>query len=187
MCTLYLSLVFSKTDLPISCVFFFTFFTPIDVHNYLIFDHNLIRFSRKEQVNFPCDAWSKNIQRSTAKFGPTLVGEFSSATNDCATYLNGIGVGYRWDGSFQSDGDRIEGLPLAEAACQPEVNGAVEGYCSCKEQNRIGYYTPEYRKFLNDFTQTQMDAFEQGLGWFYWNFKTETNALWSYFDGVEQG
>ncbi|KAG0051958.1 hypothetical protein BGZ89_003355 [Linnemannia elongata] len=159
----------------------------LDVHNYLIFDHNLIRLSRNQQVNFPCDVWSKNMQQSTAAFGPTLVGEFSSATNDCATYLNGIGVGYRWDGSFQPEEDRIKGLPLDEAACQPKLHGAEEGYCSCKEQNRIGYYTPEYRKFLSDFTQTQMDAFEQGLGWFYWNFKTETNALWSYFDGVEQG
>ncbi|KAI9233177.1 MAG: glycoside hydrolase superfamily, partial [Podila humilis] len=133
-------------------------------HQYLIFDYNLIRLSRKRQVRFPCDVWSQSIQQSTAKFGPTLVGEFSSATNDCATWLNGIGVGSRWDGTFISDEDKAAG-----------------------QQNRVGYYTPEYRKFLSDFTQTQMDAFEQGMGWFYWNFKTETNALWSYFDGVEQG
>ncbi|KAG0216852.1 hypothetical protein BGX33_011979 [Mortierella sp. NVP41] len=155
----------------------------LDVHNYLIFDHNLIRLKRQDQVNFPCDVWSKNMQQSTSRFGPTLVGEFSSATNDCATYLNGIGAGYRWDGSYQPEEDRIKGLPVDEAACQPKLNGNVEGYCSCKEQNRVGYYTPEFC----DFTQTQMDAFEQGMGWFYWNFKTETNALWSYFDGVDQG
>ncbi|KAF9431116.1 hypothetical protein BGZ94_008891 [Podila epigama] len=161
----------------------------LDVHNYLIFDHNLIRLSRKDQANFPCDVWSKDMQQSSAKFGPTLVGEFSSATNDCATHLNGIGVGSRWDGTFQSEEDKAAGKPLnpAKAACQPSKNGHIEGYCSCQAQNRVGSYTPEYRKFLADFTQAQMDAFEQGLGWFYWNFKTETNALWSYFDGVEQG
>ncbi|KAF8931366.1 hypothetical protein BGZ58_007673 [Dissophora ornata] len=154
----------------------------LDVHQYLIFDQTLIALSRKDQANFPCDVWSQNMQRSSRKFGPTIVGEFSSATNDCATYLNGVGVGYRWNGSFVGD-DGVAG----PAACQPAKNGNIEGYCSCEEQNRVGYYTPEYRKFLSDFTQTQMDAFEQGLGWFYWNFKTETNALWSYFDGVEQG
>ncbi|KAG0048831.1 hypothetical protein BGZ83_006271 [Gryganskiella cystojenkinii] len=159
----------------------------LDVHNYLIFDHNLIRFPRKNQINFPCDVWSKNMQQSTVKFGPTLVGEFSSATNDCATYLNGIGVGYRWDGTFQTEEDRLAGKPIEEAACEPAKHGHIEGYCSCQAQNRVGTYTQEYRKFLSDFTQTQMDAFEQGLGWFYWNFKTETNALWSYFDGVDQG
>ncbi|KAF9182410.1 hypothetical protein BGZ51_004746 [Haplosporangium sp. Z 767] len=159
----------------------------LDVHNYLIFDHNLIRLSRQEQARFPCDAWTNDMRRSSQNFGPTLVGEFSTATNDCAKYLNGIGVGYRWDGTYQTEQDRNAGKPLEEAACQPKVNGHIEGYCSCHAQNRIETYTPEYRQFLSDFTQAQMDAFEQGLGWFYWNFKTETNALWSYFDGVDHG
>ncbi|KAF9438252.1 hypothetical protein BGZ76_008985 [Entomortierella beljakovae] len=159
----------------------------LDVHQYLIFDHNLIRLSKEDQTNFSCDVWSKNLQRSTLKFGPTVVGEFSSATNDCATYLNGVGVGYRWDGTFRTEDEIEDGTPADEAACQPAKNGHIDGYCSCASQNDVNYYTPEYRKFLSDFTQTQMDAFEQGIGWFYWNFKTETNALWSYFDGVDQG
>ncbi|KAK3816410.1 MAG: glycoside hydrolase superfamily [Benniella sp.] len=152
----------------------------LDVHQYLIFDHNLIRLSRKDQSNFPC--WSKNMQRSSLKFGPTLVGEFSSATNDCAIYLNGIGVGYRWDGTFLNEDGVAE-----EAACQPKKNGHLDGYCSCEVQNHVATYTPEHHQSLSDFTQAQMDAFEQGMGWFYWNFKTETSALWSYFDGVDQG
>ncbi|KAF9982519.1 hypothetical protein BGZ75_006107, partial [Mortierella antarctica] len=32
-----------------------------------------------------------------------------------------------------------------------------------------------------------VDAFEQGAGWFFWNFKTESMPLWSYFDGVDKG
>ncbi|KAG0346863.1 hypothetical protein BG004_000668 [Podila humilis] len=162
----------------------------LDAHQYLIFDSNLIRLSPQQQVNFPCDVWSESMQQSSAKFGPTLVGEFSSAANDCATHLNGIGVGSRWDGTFQSEEDIVAGgtpTPAEAAACQPSKNGQTEAYCSCRFQNTVGSYTPEYKKFLSDFTQTQMDAFEQGLGWFYWNFKTETNALWSYFDGVDQG
>ncbi|KAG0324292.1 hypothetical protein BGZ99_001986 [Dissophora globulifera] len=154
----------------------------LDVHQYLIFDHDLIRMSQKEQVNFSCDVWAPNMQRSTLKFGPTLVGEFSSATNDCATYLNGVGIGYRWDGTFLNENGVAE-----EAACQQAKRGATSTSCSCAEQNNVDSFTPEYRKFLTDFTQTQMDAFEQGMGWFYWNFKTENNALWSYFDGVNQG
>ncbi|KAG0020657.1 hypothetical protein BGZ80_003846 [Entomortierella chlamydospora] len=72
----------------------------LDVHQYIFFDQDLIRLSRADQAKFPCDVWSKDIQRSSIKFGPTVVGEFSSATNDCATYLNGVGAGYRWDGTF---------------------------------------------------------------------------------------
>ncbi|KAF9108672.1 hypothetical protein BGX27_008256 [Mortierella sp. AM989] len=146
----------------------------LDIHQYIIFNRDLIRLSHAEQVNLPCKIWSKDLQRSSLNFGPTVVGEFSSAANDCATYLNGVGVGYRWDGTFRSED---EGIPAEEAACQPLVNGHIPGHCSCESQNNVSYYTPEYRQFLSDFTQTQMDAFEQGMGWFYWNFKTETNAL----------
>ncbi|ORZ04961.1 glycoside hydrolase superfamily [Lobosporangium transversale] len=156
----------------------------LDIHQYLIFDHNLIRLSRKDQANFPCDVWAEGMQRSSVRFGPTLVGEFSSATNDCARHLNGIGIGARWDGTFTNGDDPTGGV---SAACDPKKNGHIPGFCSCEAQNNADAYTPDYRKFLSDFTQAQMDAFEQGFGWFYWNFKTETNALWSYFDGVDQG
>ncbi|KAG0236749.1 hypothetical protein BGW41_000340 [Actinomortierella wolfii] len=193
----------------------------LDVHQYLIFDHYLIRLPRKEQAVFPCNVWSRDMKRSMEAFGPTLVGEFSSATNDCAKWLNGIGIGTRWEGTFSNGEDESGGYeeqakaihqdaqekpnvephkeleisikkqkaaPQKDAACMPEKNGGLQSdYCLCAKQNDVNSYSPEYRKFLSDFTQTQMDAFEQGIGWFYWNFKTETNTLWSYFDGVDQG
>ncbi|KAF9544753.1 hypothetical protein BGW38_009716 [Lunasporangiospora selenospora] len=41
--------------------------------------------------------------------------------------------------------------------------------------------------FLTNYFKAQVEAFERGIGWFYWNFKTESNPLWSYFDGVDNG
>ncbi|KAF9976969.1 hypothetical protein BGZ73_007373 [Actinomortierella ambigua] len=224
----------------------------LDVHQYLIFDHYLIRLPRNKQATFPCEAWAKHMARSNEAFGPTLVGEFSSATNDCAKWLNGIGFGTRWEGTYANEeesgafddeaaatGDAVTAkngehvvlqqdqqqqrpppasalapqskVPNADedekarmisinkekrqvpavaknAACQPTKNGGLQSdYCSCAKQNDVNTFSPEYRQFLSDFTQAQMDAFEKGIGWFYWNFKTETNTLWSYFDGVDQG
>ncbi|KAF9158172.1 hypothetical protein DFQ26_007925 [Actinomortierella ambigua] len=229
----------------------------LDVHQYLIFDYHLIRLPRAEQVRFPCYAWGQHMRRSNEAFGPTLVGEFSSATNDCAKWLNGIGSGTRWEGTYANEDDaedvdetvvggggaaadeahqkkkevqpqpaqqgrlqqgqeqqqspslpplqltaddkagvisinkkqkrEVRAVPR-DAACQPQKNGGPQSdYCSCAKQNDANSFTPEYRKFLSDFTQAQMDAFERGIGWFYWNFKTEANALWSYFDGVDHG
>lgn len=34
-------------------------------------------------------------------------------------------------------------------------------------------YTDEYKAFLKRFAEMQMDAYEVGKGWFFWNFKTE--------------
>lgn len=33
-------------------------------------------------------------------FGITAAGEFSNAINDCGTYVNGVGLGTRYEGTF---------------------------------------------------------------------------------------
>jgi len=37
------------------------------------------------------------------------------------------------------------------------------------------------------FAQNQMATWERGNGWLFWNFKTETDDMWSFFDAVENG
>ncbi|KAJ2220677.1 hypothetical protein IW143_002149, partial [Coemansia sp. RSA 520] len=34
--------------------------------------------------------------------------------------------------------------------------------------------------FFRQFAETQMDAYEAGSGWFFWNFKTEGADDWNY-------
>jgi glucan 1,3-beta-glucosidase len=48
---------------------------------------------------------------------------------------------------------------------------------------------PAEQVFLKKFALAQMNAYEYGnsLGWFFWNFKTETAHLWNYILGVEKG
>jgi len=133
-----------------------------------MFDDNLMRMNTTTQLKFACETWGSDITTSTAEFGPTMVGEFSVAVNDCATYLNGIGSGNRWEGTWN-------GAP-------PKMPGA-----NCASENNAATYTPEYKLFLKNFFLAQAEAYEQGSGWTYWNFKTETNPLWSYFDGVDGG
>jgi len=98
-----------------------------------------------------------------------MAGEFSVAVNDCATYLNGVGVGSRWDGTFPS------------STYRHSPNS------TCVGTSDISTYTAEYKTFMKQFFLAQIEAFEQGAGWFYWNFKTESSPLWSYFDGVDNG
>ncbi|KAG0231831.1 glycoside hydrolase superfamily [Mortierella sp. GBAus27b] len=140
----------------------------LDAHQYIMFDNNLMRMNSSTQLQFACETWGSDITTSTKVFGPTMVGEFSVATNDCATFLNGISMGHRWNGTF-------DGTP------------AVSPGSNCVKENDASTYDPAYKKFLGDFFNAQVSAYEQGAGWFYWNFKTESNPLWSYFDGVDHG
>ncbi|KAG0275444.1 hypothetical protein BGZ95_008776 [Linnemannia exigua] len=140
----------------------------LDTHQYIMFNDDLMRMNETTQLKFACETWGSDMLKSTKAFGPTMVGEFSAAVNDCATYLNGIGAGYRWDGTYN-------GAPPKSPSS------------TCTNENNAALYTPEYKKFLSNYFLAQIEAFEQGAGWFFWNFKTESNPLWSYFAGVEGG
>jgi hypothetical protein len=82
-----------------------------------------------------------------------MVGEWSLATTDCAKWLNGYNAGSRFDGTF------LPGVPALG---------------TCVGQNDITnktIWTPEYKNFLQHYTQKQMDAYESGSsqGWFFWS------------------
>ncbi|KAF9412056.1 hypothetical protein BGZ94_001159 [Podila epigama] len=141
----------------------------LDSHMYIMFNDDLMRMNTTTQLKFACETWGSDMTASVAEFGSTMVGEFSVAVNDCATYLNGIGSGTRWEGTFNG------GAPPKS----PDAN--------CAKENNASTYSDEYKLFLKNFFSAQIEAYEQGNGWFYWNFKTESNPLWSYFDGVDGG
>ncbi|PHZ13704.1 beta-glucosidase 6 [Rhizopus microsporus ATCC 52813] len=148
--------------------------TVLETHLYLIFNKDLVAMPRDVQADFPCNFWRRDMNESTLNTGPTMVGEFSVATNDCGKYLNGIGLGARFDGTLdQGDGPATPVCPT----------------CTCKGVDDWKKFTPEYKTFLLKFMQKQMDAYETGIGWFYWTYKTQdhVNPHWDYLLAWEQG
>ncbi|EPB82458.1 hypothetical protein HMPREF1544_10797 [Mucor circinelloides 1006PhL] len=146
----------------------------LETHLYMIFNNGLVSMPKSQQSEFPCTAWKKDIGEASIHVGPTMVGEFSVATNDCAKYLNGVGLGARFDGTLEQ-----EGAPTAP----------VCPTCSCVGVDDWTKFTPEYKEFLLQFMEKQMDAYEAGVGWFYWTYKTEdhVNPHWDYLLAWEQG
>jgi glucan 1,3-beta-glucosidase len=101
-----------------------------------------------------------------------MVGEWSQADTDCTKYLNGVGNGARWTGTFSG-----ESKPL----CPTQDN-----QCSCDVANAdASTFTSEYKQFLQTWAESQMYAFEKSWGWFYWTWKTESAPLWSYQAGLQ--
>ncbi|OBZ87449.1 putative glucan 1,3-beta-glucosidase D [Choanephora cucurbitarum] len=145
--------------------------TILETHLYLIFDSGLVSKPREVQAEFPCNSWRHDLYNSSQNIAPTLVGEFSIATNDCAKYLNGVGLGARYDGTL-------------EAGSEP-----VCATCSCEGVDNWHQFTDDYKLFLLKFMEKQMDAYESATGWFYWTYKTEdhVNPHWDYLLAWEQG
>ncbi|KAI8099774.1 glycoside hydrolase superfamily [Halteromyces radiatus] len=146
----------------------------LETHTYLIFDQGLVSMPRNEQANFPCTGWLNDLRKASKNAGPTMVGEFSVATNDCGKYLNGVGLGARYEGTLEVDGKKLP------AVCQD---------CKCGDKEDWTKFDDDYKQFLMSFVSRQMFAFESSTyGWFFWTYKTEkhVNPHWDYLLGYEQ-
>lgn len=70
----------------------------LDTHIYSVFDQNLLYMSQPDRAQFYCNK-KASIASSNQNLW-TIVGEWTAAPTDCAKYLNGRGVGARYDGTF---------------------------------------------------------------------------------------
>ena len=76
---------------------------------------------------------------------------------DCALSLNGRGVGARYDGTFDYQG----------------VGSSYIGSCAGLDVGTVDALPADVKTALGQFTEAQLDAYEQAEGWIYWAWKTE--------------
>ena len=78
----------------------------MDQHNYLAFST-----PSNDSVGYtagkPCNFWGSNYANSMNQFGFTFSGEFSLAIVDCGEYLNNVGNGARYDGTYIAPGATV--------------------------------------------------------------------------------
>ena len=90
-----------------------------------------------------------HIQNACSNVGPlsdfnknqlcTIVGEWTPAMTDCAKYLNGRGVGARYDGSFS------QGAPV---------------YGNCTDVTGYGWsFSQDYKDFLRKIWEAQVSSY----------------------------
>eukprot|EP01080_Neovahlkampfia_damariscottae_P003167 gene3167-5483_t len=136
----------------------------LDSHIYHVFDYKLLNFTNDQHVTLTCETHKPLIKRSN-KFIDTYIGEWSLARTDCTKWLNGYGRGSRFDGTFESTN------PIG----------------SCTLENNYKQWSTEYKEWMKRFVEVQMDSYEAGVGWFFWNFKAENSPHWDYLLGVREG
>ncbi|KAK7517789.1 glycoside hydrolase superfamily [Phyllosticta citriasiana] len=156
----------------------------LDVHQYVIFNVDQIVLSHAEKLQFACKGWTQQSLRSmdkTTGFGPTMCGEWSQADTDCTQYINNVGWGTRWEGTYNTGNSSTSVL---SPTCPSNNNPR----CDCDPANADpSEYSDVYKSWLMDFALAQMYSFEQGWGWFYWTWKTEKATQWSYEAGMKAG
>ncbi|KAL7622091.1 hypothetical protein AAE478_007593 [Parahypoxylon ruwenzoriense] len=156
----------------------------LDVHQYVIFNNDQIKYTHQEKVRYACSGWTQQTQLSmdtSTGFGPTMFAEWSQADTDCARHLTNVGWGNRWTGTYDSGNASTQALtPMCPAQ---------DSSCSCDQANAAdpGTYSDAYKQFLKMFAEAQMVSFEHGWGWWYWTWDTEDAPQWSYKKGLAAG
>lgn len=174
----------------------------LDTHQYTIFNTGQIVLKHRDRLNLICNDWwhmireinttsagygppclplSSCLHANENSWGPTMSGEWSQADTDCAKYLNNVGRGTRWEGTMSTT-DSTPYCPVATGS-----NG--DGFkCSCAKANAPpATYSDNYKKYLQTYAEAQMSAFETAFGWFYWTWRTESAAQWSYRTAWKNG
>ncbi|KAH6913081.1 glycoside hydrolase family 5 protein [Coprinopsis sp. MPI-PUGE-AT-0042] len=138
----------------------------MDFHEYQIFSHLELERSMQEHIDYAC-GYIDSLGSFTSSNIWTVLGEWSNAMTDCARWLNGRGVGARWDGTwFNTD----------------QSHGSCEGYTGSYEG-----FSDEYKTFLRRYWEVQVEVGESIQGWIFWTWKAENADEWSYQKGLEGG
>jgi glucan 1,3-beta-glucosidase len=129
----------------------------VDTHIYQIFSDAEVARKPCEHVQVACS--QAGSLAATDKW--TIVGEFTGAQTDCAKWLNGFGVGSRYDGTYP-------GTLKASGSCQTKDVGTVDGLLPVDKTN------------LRAYVEAQFDAYEAHTGWIFWAWKTESAPEWHF-------
>jgi len=70
----------------------------LDHHSYSVFSQDQIELSKQDRMNQICDSGNDLVSSNSNLY--TFVGEWTPAPTDCARYLNGRGVGARYDATY---------------------------------------------------------------------------------------
>jgi len=131
----------------------------LDHHHYQIFSVPELSRTIDEHVNFACYLGTEEAE----EYHTDLCGEWTAALTDCAKWVNGLGLGARWDATYDNS------TPL--------------GTCD-------NLYVADYAYFQNEdvrstyrrYVEAQMDAYmnKKMSGWVFWCWKTENLIEWDF-------
>ncbi|KAJ6494809.1 glycoside hydrolase family 5 protein [Mycena vitilis] len=138
----------------------------MDYHEYQIFSVDELSRSFDDHISFACSSMTDLTNFAKSNIW-TVVGEWSTAVTDCTQWLNGRGVGARWDGTWYTPN-----TPLGSCA------GWTGSYSN---------FSSDYKTFLRKYWEVQVTMGENVQGWMYWTWKAENSDDWSYQKGLEGG
>lgn len=110
----------------------------LDSHPYLCFNGQSSQ-PMSSYATTPCTTWGSAVNNSMAAFGLSTAGEFSNAVTDCGLFLNGVGLGTRYEGTY--------------AGVWPRMG-------SCVDWTDWQNYSASTKRAIRQFALASMDALQ---------------------------
>jgi len=139
----------------------------LDTHHYEVFDSSTLELGVQDHVGSACGFGGQ----MTTNNKWTIAGEWSGAMTDCAQWLNGRGVGARYDGTYNKNGQGSYQI----GSCDGKYSGTVEGLGEADRNN------------IKSFIEAQIVAYEKADGWIFWTWKNEAAPEWHFRDLARNG
>ncbi|KAG1754937.1 glycoside hydrolase family 5 protein [Suillus paluster] len=133
----------------------------MDTHIYQMFSDE-VAYNYSQHIEEACSQGSNLASYDLW----VIVGEWTPASTDCATWLNGRGTGARYDGSMSGS--------------------SYVGSCTGKSGNATSF-SSDYKTFMRQYWEAQVISYEKGDGWIQWTWKAENADDWSYQAGLKYG
>ncbi|AET40316.1 glucan exo-1,3-beta-glucosidase Ecym_5578 [Eremothecium cymbalariae DBVPG len=144
----------------------------VDHHHYEVFSYDQLlndQFTRLTNIM----EYGEALEKEQSAHG-SIVGEWSGAITDCATWLNGLGIGARYDGTYYKTVNSSREHRYILGACQSHKD--------------ISLWDREYKMQVRQFIEAQLTSFSaNSKGWIFWNWKTESAPEWDYLKLVTHG
>ncbi|KDQ60685.1 glycoside hydrolase family 5 protein [Jaapia argillacea MUCL 33604] len=142
----------------------------LDSHPYICFGAQS-NAAMSTYATTPCTTWGSSFNQSMTAFGMTGAGEFSNAVTDCGKWVNGVGLGTRYEGNY---------------------TGYTTSSGSCTTWTDYQAWTPATKAATMQFALASMDALQN---WFFWTWKIGNSSVsgqiespsWSYQLGLQNG
>lgn len=114
----------------------------LDQHTYMVFQDQPQGDLDALKV-MPCQWWASSTNTTSQQWGPNTAGEWSAAWNDCGLWVNNVGSGSRYDGSYDGYATKVTG--------------------SCTYWNDYTQWNQSTIDALNHFVSGSMDALQVSL------------------------
>ncbi|GAB7363238.1 hypothetical protein MBLNU230_g3520t1 [Neophaeotheca triangularis] len=139
----------------------------LDTHHYEVFSSGQLEMSLDQHLGSVCGFGNQ----MTASPHWTISGEWSGAMTDCAKWLNGRGIGARFDGTFNFRG----------------VDSYYIGSCDGVFSNSVRGLSADKKRDIAAYINAQMVGYEKAEGWIFWTWKNEAAPEWHFRDLVNEG